>query len=191
MCMHVCVHKHALRKMGQGYGREKGPHLISSPPSPPHIYASPNWILYYRSSQVWTTHFPLPLVAFSFLFLTFLLRSFLVFLSVCLSITFYISFLLRFSFCLPSLLPSALFLILLLWTLFSPSSSVKVSGRLCPWLGERYSGQFGLVTSLYDSILLDVQWHTLLCSEVLKIPWKAAHTFDPFNMLMVLNLNSI
>lgn len=26
----VCVHKHAPCEMGQGYGREKGPHLISS-----------------------------------------------------------------------------------------------------------------------------------------------------------------
>lgn len=106
VCAHVCVHKHALCKMGQGYGREKGPHLISSSTTPPpHVYASPNWILYYRSSQVWTTHFPLPLVAFfflSFLFFTFLPHSLFAFLpwycflSPCLSLSFFalLSFLL-------------------------------------------------------------------------------------------------
>ena len=55
--------------MRQAYGWEKGPYLISSsnPPTPlPQVYASPNWILYYRSSQVWTTHFPLPLFFFFF-----------------------------------------------------------------------------------------------------------------------------
>lgn len=48
---------------------KRDPHLISYcyPPSPPQVSASPNWILYYRSSQVWTTHFPLPLFAFSLL----------------------------------------------------------------------------------------------------------------------------
>lgn len=34
-CVRVCVHKHALCKMGQGFGREKGPHLISSSTAPP------------------------------------------------------------------------------------------------------------------------------------------------------------
>lgn len=85
MCanVHECVHGCAPRKMGQGYCREKVP-TLSHPPPPcaPHVYASSNWILYYRSSQVWTSHFPLPILTFSFflsLYVLFSLYSFLAF----------------------------------------------------------------------------------------------------------------
>lgn len=47
----VCVHKHALRKMGQGYGREKGPHLISSS-SPPRLTSMPLQIGFYITEAV-------------------------------------------------------------------------------------------------------------------------------------------
>lgn len=70
--------------------RKKDPTLSHPPtPPPPHVYASPNWILYYRSSQVWTTHFPLLLFCLFFLsfpsltpfsFLTLMLHSSSVFL---------------------------------------------------------------------------------------------------------------
>lgn len=95
---------------------------LSHPPTPlPHVSASPNWILYYRSSQVWTTHFPLPLSAFSvfhspsltLFFLSFFLAPvFLYPLSVC-GILFFPST--SISFLLPSTL---LFLLLALRVLF-------------------------------------------------------------------------
>lgn len=58
VCVCACMSTYTLFKMRQGYGVEKGPYLITS--------SNPNWILYYRSSQVWTTHFPLSLFTFSF-----------------------------------------------------------------------------------------------------------------------------
>lgn len=48
---------------------KRDPTLSRPPTPPPQVYASPNWILYYRSSQVWTTHFPPPLFAFFHSFL--------------------------------------------------------------------------------------------------------------------------
>lgn len=87
-CARVCVHSRALYEMGQGYSRGKKtpPYLIPHPTPPPHVYASPNWILYYRSSQVWTTHFPLPVFPFSLFHFSFLhscfIPSWLFFLSV-------------------------------------------------------------------------------------------------------------
>lgn len=53
ICAHtcVCIHKHALCKMGQGCGREKGPHLISSS-KPPLLTSMPLQIGFYITEAV-------------------------------------------------------------------------------------------------------------------------------------------
>lgn len=90
-------------------GKKYPPYLFLHAPQhrrTPHVYFSPNWILYYRSSQVWTSHFPLLslfcLFSFSFLLLTFLIHFFFC-ISLCrlFFVLFFHSFLLpflRFSF---------------------------------------------------------------------------------------------
>lgn len=137
----VCVHKHALRKMGQGYGREKGPHLISSssPPASHLCLSKLDFILQKQSGM--NNSFSSPSSCF-FIPLSYFLASVFLSISFCLSQYYFLHFFSTPFFFLSSFSPSVcLFLILLLWTLFPPSSSVKVSGRFCPWLGERYSGR--------------------------------------------------
>lgn len=65
----VCIHKHEFLRWDKAMAGKRDPTLSHPPTPPPQVYASPNWILYYTSSQVWTTHFPLPLFAFFHLFL--------------------------------------------------------------------------------------------------------------------------
>lgn len=60
----VCIHKHEFLRWDKAMAGKRDPTLSRPPTPPPQVYASPNWILYYRRSQVWTTHFPLPLFAF-------------------------------------------------------------------------------------------------------------------------------
>lgn len=80
---HACVYiaVHCMRWDKGTAGEKKTPPYLIPHPTPPHVYASPNWILYYRSSQVWTTHFPLPVFAFSLFHFSFLHSCFIPFLS--------------------------------------------------------------------------------------------------------------
>lgn len=102
---HVCVYisRHFVR-WDKAMAEKKGPTLSHPPNPPPHVYASPNWILYYRSSQVWTTHFPLP---FFFFFLPFI--SFILLMPPLLLLHFILSqyFIFWLYFCLPLFFPTA------------------------------------------------------------------------------------
>lgn len=62
MCACVCTQPCAMRDGTRLWQGKKVPTLSHPPTRHPriaHVYFSPNWILYYKSSQVWTSHFPL------------------------------------------------------------------------------------------------------------------------------------
>lgn len=89
-CACVCVHKHAPCEMGQGYGREKGPHLISSsnPPASRLCLSKLDFILQKQSGM--NNSFSSPSFCFFCLSFPFSYPLFLVFLApVCLGIFFF------------------------------------------------------------------------------------------------------